>query len=176
MQDHLEKDEYFMRLAIAEADKASAIGEVPIGAVIVKEDQVIAAAYNLRETEQRSVAHAELLAIDEACRKVGSWRLSGCTLYVTLEPCAMCSGAIVLSRVERVVYGASDPKGGCAGTLMNLLDDSRFNHQAAVTAGVCEGECGTMLSTFFRHLRLKQKEEKRRKKELLSFIENPEET
>jgi tRNA(adenine34) deaminase len=176
MQDHLEKDEYFMRLAIAEADKASAIGEVPIGAVIVKDDEVIASAYNLRETEQRSVAHAELLAIDEACRKVGSWRLTGCTLYVTLEPCAMCSGAIVLSRVERVVYGASDPKGGCAGTLMNLLDDSRFNHQATVTAGVCEVECGTMLSTFFRHLRLKQKEEKQRKKDLLSFIENPKET
>ena len=176
MQGQLEKDEYFMRLAIAEAEKASAIGEVPIGAVIVKDEEVIASAYNLRETEQRSVAHAELLAIDEACRKVGSWRLTDCTLYVTLEPCAMCSGAIVLSRVERVVYGASDPKGGCAGTLMNLLDDSRFNHQATVTAGVCNEECGFMLSTFFRRLRQKQKEEKRRKKDQTSFIENPEET
>lgn len=172
MQNQLEKDEYFMRLAMAEAEKASAIGEVPIGAVIVKEEKVIASAYNLRETEQRAVAHAELLAIDEACRKVGSWRLTDCTLYVTLEPCAMCSGAIVLSRVERVVYGATDPKGGCAGTLMNLLDDDRFNHQAAVTAGVCEEQCGTMLSSFFRLLRQKRKEEKRR----LSFIENPEKT
>ncbi|WP_273854336.1 tRNA adenosine(34) deaminase TadA [Guptibacillus spartinae] len=172
MQDQLERDVYFMRLAMAEAEKASAIGEVPIGAVIVKEEKVIASAYNLRETEQRAVAHAELLAIDAACQKVGSWRLTDCTLYVTLEPCAMCSGAIVLSRVERVVYGASDPKGGCAGTLMNLLDDDRFNHQAAITAGVCEEECGTMLSTFFRHLRQKRKEEKRR----LSFIENPEKT
>lgn len=176
MHDQLKKDEYFMRLAMKEAEKASVIGEVPIGAVIVKDETVIAAAYNLRETEQRSVAHAELLAIDEACHKVGSWRLTDCTLYVTLEPCAMCSGAIVLSRVERVVFGASDPKGGCAGTLMNLLNDSRFNHQAVVTSGVCEEECGTMLSTFFRYLRQKQKEEKQRKKEQLSFVENPEKT
>ncbi|WP_226660157.1 tRNA adenosine(34) deaminase TadA [Pseudalkalibacillus hwajinpoensis] len=172
MQNQLEKDEYFMRLAMAEAEKASAIGEVPIGAVIVKEEEVIASAYNLRETEQRAVAHAELLAIDAACQKVGSWRLTDCTLYVTLEPCAMCSGAIVLSRVERVVYGASDPKGGCAGTLMNLLDDNRFNHQAAVMPGICEEECGTMLTAFFRLLREKRKEEKHR----LSFIENPEKT
>lgn len=172
MQDLVEKDEQFMRLAMIEAKKASTIGEVPIGAVIVKNNEVIASAYNLRETEQRSVAHAELLAIDEACRKVGSWRLTDCTLYVTLEPCAMCSGAIVLSRVERVVFGAFDPKGGCAGTLMNLLEDPRFNHQAAVTPGVCEEECGSMLSAFFRDLRRKRKEEKQRS----SIIENLKET
>ncbi|WP_270182935.1 tRNA adenosine(34) deaminase TadA [Alkalihalobacillus sp. CinArs1] len=165
MEDAQYGDGYFMQKAIEEAKKAEAIGEVPIGAVIVKDNEVIASAYNLRESEQRSVAHAELLAIDEACRVTGSWRLTGCTLYVTLEPCAMCSGAIVLSRVERVVYGASDPKGGCAGTLMNLLDDSRFNHQAEVTCGVMEEECGSMLSTFFRTLREQRKEEKRRRKE-----------
>ncbi|WLR58011.1 tRNA adenosine(34) deaminase TadA [Guptibacillus hwajinpoensis] len=172
MQNLAEKDKQFMRLAMTEAQKAATIGEVPIGAVIVKDNEVIASAYNLRESEQRSVAHAELLAIDEACRKVGSWRLTDCTLYVTLEPCAMCSGAIVLSRVERVVFGAYDPKGGCAGTLMNLLDDPRFNHQAAVTPGVCEEECGTMLSAFFRDLRRKRKEEKQRS----SIIENQKET
>ncbi|MGB8001267.1 MAG: tRNA adenosine(34) deaminase TadA [Anaerobacillus sp.] len=172
----MENDEHFMRLAMDEAQKAAAIGEVPIGAVVVKDAHVIASAYNLRETEQRSVAHAELLAIDIACQEVGSWRLTGCTLYVTLEPCAMCSGAIVLSRVERVVYGAADPKGGCAGTLMNLLDDHRFNHQAEVKAGVCEEECGSMLSGFFRELRDKRKEEKMRKKQELSSVENQEKT
>ena len=176
MQGQKENDEYFMRLAMEEAQKAEAIGEVPIGAVVVKHDQVIASAYNLRESEQRSIAHAELLAIDKACQKVGSWRLTDCTLYVTLEPCAMCSGAIVLSRIERVVFGAPDPKGGCAGTLMNLLDDCRFNHQAEVIAGVCEEECGGMLSGFFRELRDKRKEEKMRKKQELSPVENQEKT
>lgn len=110
-------DEKYMRLAIDEALKAKDKLEVPIGAVIVQNDEVIASAYNLRETEQRSVAHAELLAIDEACKKLGTWRLEDATLYVTLEPCPMCAGAIVLSRVKRVVFGAYDPKGGCAGTL-----------------------------------------------------------
>ncbi|WP_377887180.1 tRNA adenosine(34) deaminase TadA [Alkalihalobacillus sp. R86527] len=165
MKDTPYSDRDFMEKAIEEAKKAEKIGEVPIGAVIVKDNEVIASAYNLRETEQRSVAHAELLAIDEACKVTGSWRLTGCTLYVTLEPCAMCSGAIVLSRVERVVYGASDPKGGCAGTLMNLLDDARFNHQAEISRGVMKEECGSMLSSFFRALREQRKEEKRRKKE-----------
>lgn len=165
MEETQYNDHYFMVKALEQATKAEEIGEVPIGAVIVKDNEVIASAYNLRESEQRSVAHAELLAIDEACKVTGSWRLTGCTLYVTLEPCAMCSGAIVLSRVERVVYGASDPKGGCAGTLMNLLDDARFNHQAEVVPGVMEEECGGMLSTFFKALRERRKEEKRRRKE-----------
>ncbi|WP_347548178.1 tRNA adenosine(34) deaminase TadA [Pseudalkalibacillus hwajinpoensis] len=171
MEDQQHRDDYFMSRAIVEAKKAEEIGEVPIGAVIVKGDRVIASAYNLRETEQRAVAHAELLAIDEACRVVGSWRLTGCTLYVTLEPCAMCSGAIVLSRVERVVFGASDPKGGCAGTLMNLLHDERFNHQSVVTEGVLEEKCGGMLTSFFRGLREKRKEEKRRDKEQTPFVD-----
>ncbi|MED1560029.1 tRNA adenosine(34) deaminase TadA [Bacillus paramycoides] len=160
----MEQDIYFMQIAIEEAKKAEAIQEVPIGAVIVLDGEVISVAHNLRETEQRSIAHAELLAIDEACKKLGTWRLEDATLYVTLEPCPMCAGGIVLSRVKRVVYGASDPKGGCAGTLMNLLIDERFNHQCEVVAGVLEEECGTLLTTFFRELRKKRKETKKLEK------------
>ncbi|WP_453997432.1 tRNA adenosine(34) deaminase TadA [Bacillus nitroreducens] len=156
-------DEYYMKLAIEEAKKAADIDEVPIGALIVMKNEVIASAHNLRETEQRSIAHAELLAIDEACKRIGSWRLEDATLYVTLEPCAMCSGAIVLSRVSRVVYGASDPKGGCAGTLMNLLQEQRFNHQAEVVSGVCEEECGQLLSSFFKAIREKKKQARKSK-------------
>ncbi|MGD6796591.1 tRNA adenosine(34) deaminase TadA [Metabacillus indicus] len=153
----MDKDQMYMELAVKEALKAKAIGEVPIGAVIVLNDEVIGAGYNLRETDQRSIAHAEMIAIDEACRRTGSWRLEEATMYVTLEPCPMCAGAIVLSRVKRVVYGAADPKGGCAGTLMNLLDESRFNHQSEVTRGVLEEQCGRLLSDFFRELREKKK-------------------
>ncbi|PFL25615.1 tRNA-specific adenosine deaminase [Bacillus cereus] len=160
----MDRDIYFMQLAIEEAKKAEAIQEVPIGAVIVLDDEVISVAHNLRETEQRSIAHAELLAIDKACKKLGTWRLEDATLYVTLEPCPMCAGGIVLSRVKRVVYGASDPKGGCAGTLMNLLTDERFNHQCEVVAGVLEEECGTLLTNFFRELRKKRKEAKKLEK------------
>lgn len=150
-------DEKYMRLAIDEALKAKDKLEVPIGAVIVQNDEVVASAYNLRETEQRSVAHAELLAIDEACKKLGTWRLEDATLYVTLEPCPMCAGAIVLSRVKRVVFGAYDPKGGCAGTLLNLLEFEKFNHQAQVVGGMLEEECGSLLTTFFRELRQRKK-------------------
>lgn len=148
-------DEPFMRKAIEEAKQAAAIGEVPIGAVVEKDGEIISSAHNLRETEQRATAHAELLAIEEACRVTGYWRLTGCTLYVTLEPCAMCSGAVVQSRIGRVVYGAADPKAGCAGTLMNLLEEDRFNHRAEVTSGVLAAECGELLSDFFKTLRKK---------------------
>jgi tRNA(adenine34) deaminase len=151
-------DEYYMRLAIEEAKKAEEIGEVPIGAIIVKDGQIIARAHNLRETQQRAIAHAEVLAIDEACKAIGSWRLEETTLYVTLEPCAMCAGAIVLSRVKKVVFGASDPKGGCAGTLMNLLQEKRFNHQVEIISGVLQEECSQILSGFFRQLRMKKKQ------------------
>ncbi|MEK5495555.1 tRNA adenosine(34) deaminase TadA [Bacillus sp. FSL M8-0077] len=154
------KDEQFMQEAISEALKAKQIGEVPIGAVIVVDDQIVSRAHNLRESEQRSIAHAELLAIDEACKMTGSWRLEDAVLYVTLEPCPMCAGAIVLSRVKKVVFGAYDPKGGCAGTLMNLLDDERFNHQSEVVGGVLENECGELLSQFFRDLRQRKKQAK----------------
>ncbi|WP_458109999.1 tRNA adenosine(34) deaminase TadA [Bacillus zhangzhouensis] len=154
------RDEQFMKEAISEALKAEQIGEVPIGAIIVVGDQIVSRAHNLRETEQRSIAHAELLAIDEACKTTGSWRLEDAVLYVTLEPCSMCAGAIVLSRVKKVVFGAYDPKGGCAGTLMNLLDDERFNHQSEVIGGVLENECGELLSQFFRNLRQRKKQAK----------------
>lgn len=157
----MDNHETYMKEAIAEAKKAEAIGEVPIGAVIVLDDKIIAQAHNLRESNQSSIAHAEILAIDEACKSLGTWRLEGATLYVTLEPCPMCAGASMLSRVEKVVYGASDPKGGCAGTFMNLLQDNRFNHQSEVISGVLEEECGQLLSNFFRRLR----EEKKKKKQ-----------
>ncbi|MGY4789128.1 tRNA adenosine(34) deaminase TadA [Bacillus sp. OHL2] len=154
------KDEKFMQEAISEALKAEQIGEVPIGAIIVVDGQIVSRAHNLRESEQRSIAHAELLAIDEACKATGSWRLEDAVLYVTLEPCPMCAGAIVLSRVKKVVFGAYDPKGGCAGTLMNLLDDERFNHQSEVIGGVLENQCGELLSQFFRNLRQRKKQAK----------------
>jgi tRNA(adenine34) deaminase len=150
-------DEYYMKEAIQEALKAKALTEVPIGAVMVMEGEIISRAHNLRETEQSAIAHAEVLAIEQACQATGSWRLENATLYVTLEPCPMCSGAIILSRVKRVVYGAADPKGGCVGTLMNLLQDDRFNHQSEVTSGVLAEECGELLSDFFRGIREKRK-------------------
>ena len=153
-------DEEFMSEAIYEAKKAEAIDEVPIGAVIVIKGEIIARAHNLRETKQNAIAHAELLAIEEACQKLGAWRLENATLYVTLEPCSMCSGAIILSRIKRVVYGAKDPKGGCAGTFMNLLEDERFNHQSEVVAGVLEEECGSLLTNFFRQIRERRKQAK----------------
>jgi tRNA(adenine34) deaminase len=156
-------DAYYMREAIKEAKKAEELEEVPIGAVLVYNGEIISRGYNLRECHQNAVAHAELLVIDKACQKLGTWRLEDATLYVTLEPCPMCSGAILLSRVKRVVYGAPDPKGGCVGTLMNLLQDSRFNHQCEVTTGVLGSECGQMLSHFFRSIREKKKVEKKKR-------------
>lgn len=153
----MRNDEYYMKIAIAEARKAEAIGEVPIGAVIVKDTQVIARAHNLRETSQQPTAHAEHIAIERASEVLGSWRLEACTLYVTLEPCVMCAGAIVMSRIPRVVYGAIDPKSGCSGSLMNLLEQPQFNHQAIVKTGVLEQECGQLLRSFFQRLREKKR-------------------
>ncbi|MFT8390388.1 MAG: tRNA adenosine(34) deaminase TadA [Sporolactobacillus sp.] len=150
-------DQAYMDRAIEEAEKAEMIGEVPIGAVIVKDGVVIASAYNRRETMQQPLAHAELLAIQEASRKLGTWRLSGCALYVTLEPCPMCAGAIVQSRIDRLVYGASDPKAGCAGTLYDLVREPRFNHRAEVVVGVREADCARLLKTFFVRLREKKR-------------------
>ena len=156
-----QQDEYYMREALKEAEKARERNEVPIGAVIVVDGEIVSRAHNLRESEQNAIAHAELLAIERACEAIGTWRLEEAVLYVTLEPCPMCSGAILLSRVKRVVYGAPDPKAGCAGTLMNLLADSRFNHQSEVVSGVLQQECGGMLSDFFKDLRQRKKAEKR---------------
>ncbi|MGJ5623769.1 tRNA adenosine(34) deaminase TadA [Staphylococcus haemolyticus] len=149
-------DEYYMKLAIEEAKKAQKLGEVPIGAIIVKNNEVIASAHNLRETVQLPTAHAEHIAIERASKVVGSWRLEECKLYVTLEPCVMCAGAIVMSRIPKVVYGATDPKGGCSGSLMNLLEEPQFNHRAEIVKGVLEQECGDLLRNFFRELRLKK--------------------
>ena len=154
-------DEYYMNLAIEEAKKAAKIGEVPIGAIIVHKNEIIARGYNLRETTQNATTHAELLAIQEACAKIGSWRLEETTLYVTLEPCPMCAGAILQSRIPRVVYGARDLKAGCVDSLYTLLNDNRFNHVCEVTEGVLAETCGNLLTTFFRELRMKKKNQKR---------------
>ncbi|RSL29357.1 tRNA adenosine(34) deaminase TadA [Salibacterium salarium] len=151
------QDQSWMEQAIKEAEKAEDLGEVPIGCVIVYRDQVIGRGYNQREITQQSSAHAEMIAIKEACDDIGSWRLEECTLYVTLEPCPMCAGAIVQSRIPRVVYGAPDPKAGCAGTLMNLLEEHRFNHRCYVQADVLHDECRNLLTTFFRQLRKEKK-------------------
>ena len=155
----------YMQAAIEEAKKAQNLGEVPIGAVIVKDGEIIARGYNLRETSQLSNAHAEMIAIAKANEMVGSWRLEDCTLYVTLEPCPMCAGAIVQSRIPTVVFGAHDPKGGCCGTIYNLLDESKFNHRCELVSGVLEEECGQLLSDFFRNLRQKKKQQRVDKQE-----------
>lgn len=156
-----EEKEYYMREALKEAKKAAAILEVPIGAVIVKDKEIIARGYNQRETSNRAISHAEVLAIEEANQVLANWRLENCAIFVTVEPCVMCSGAIVQSRIPYVYYGASDYKGGTAGTLMNLLEESRFNHQAAVETGVLLEECSELLSAFFRALREKKKVQKK---------------
>lgn len=153
-------DQEYMLVALEQAKKAAVLGEVPIGAVIVYQEEVIATAFNLREKLQTTNAHAEMLAIDKANEVLGSWRLEDCTLYVTLEPCPMCAGAILQSRIPRVVYGAKDKKAGCAGSLYNFLQDNRFNHQVDVVAGVMEEESRQLLSDFFKVLRQKKKEEK----------------
>ena len=146
-------DEKYMKEAIRQAKKAYKIGEVPIGCVIVYEDQIIARGYNRRTIDKNTLAHAELAAIRKASRKMDDWRLEGCTMYVTLEPCQMCAGAIVQSRMDRVVVGCMNPKAGCAGSILNLLDIKEFNHQVAVTRGVMEEACSTMLKDFFAWLR-----------------------
>jgi len=142
-------DEKFMRLALAEAEKASQCGEVPVGAVVVLDGKVIAAAHNRRELDRDPTAHAELLAIRAAAREVGAWRLTGCTLYATIEPCAMCAGAAVLARISRLVYGAPDPKGGACGTLMDVPGDPRLNHRIDVTGGVLARPCAAVIQDFF---------------------------
>jgi tRNA(adenine34) deaminase len=153
----LRDDDYWMGKALLEARKALNCAEVPIGAVLVKDGRVIARGFNQRESKQDPTAHAELIAIRRAANKLGAWRLTGATLYVTLEPCPMCMGAILLARLERVVFACYDPKGGAAGSLYDLTSDSRFNHQVAVTSGIRQSECSAMLSDFFRELRREKK-------------------
>ena len=150
-------DEKFMKAAITQARKAYAIDEVPIGCVIVQNDQIIARGYNRRNIDKNTLAHAELSAIRKASKKTGDWRLEDCTMYVTLEPCQMCAGAIVQSRMKRVVIGSMNAKAGCAGSVLNLLQMQQFNHQVEITRGVREEECSRMLSQFFRELRERKK-------------------
>jgi tRNA(adenine34) deaminase len=143
------RDEYFMRLALREAEAALAHDDVPIGAVVVREGEVLGAGHNERELRQDPTAHAEVLALREAARAVGSWRLLDCVLYVTLEPCAMCAGAIVLARVPRVVYGTTDPKAGAAGSVLDVLAEPRLNHRPAVAGGLLADACADVLRAFF---------------------------
>ncbi len=149
--------EKYMRQAIRQAKKAYELGEAPIGCVIVYEGKIIGRGYNRRTVDKNTLAHAELAAIKKACRKLDDWRLEGCTLYVTLEPCQMCSGAIVQARIPRVVVGCMNPKAGCAGSVLNLLRMKEFNHQAELTTGVLGEECSAMMKQFFKELREKQK-------------------
>lgn len=150
-------DEKYMRAAIREAKKAYALDEVPIGCVIVQNDKIIARGYNRRNTDKNTLAHAEIAAIKKASKKTGDWRLEDCTMYVTLEPCQMCAGAIVQSRLGKVVIGSMNPKAGCAGSVINLLQMKEFNHQVEMVTGVLEEDCSIMLSTFFQELREKKK-------------------
>ncbi len=148
-------DEKFMKEAIRQANKAALAGDVPIGCVIVKDDNIIARGYNKRNAKKTTLAHAELLAIEKASKKLGDWRLEECTMYITLEPCQMCAGAIVQARIPKVIVGAMNQKAGCAGSVLNLFQIPAFNHQVEFEHGVLEEECSAMLSDFFRELRKK---------------------
>ena len=152
----MEQHEKYMKEALKQARKAGKIGEVPIGCVIVRDGKIIARGYNRRNTDKTTLAHAELAAIKKASKAVGDWRLEDCTLYVTLEPCQMCAGAIVQARMKRVVAGAMNPKAGCAGSILNLLQVERFNHQVEFEHGVLEEECSAILQNFFKELRKKK--------------------
>lgn len=153
-EEELAEHNRYMDKAIAQAMHAYANGDVPIGCVIVHEGRIIARGYNKRNLKKTTLAHAELLAIEQASRKIGDWRLEECTMYVTLEPCQMCAGAIVQARIPEVVIGCMNPKAGCAGSIINLLDMKQFNHQVRVTSGIRESECSSMMRKFFRELRL----------------------
>lgn len=155
----INKDEKYMKEAIKQAKKAYAIGEVPIGCVIVYEDKIIGRGYNRRTIDKNTIAHAEMMAIKKASKKMDDWRLEDCTMYVTLEPCQMCSGAIVQSRMKKVVVGCMNPKAGCAGSILNLLQMEEFNHQVELGIGVLQEECSTLMKNFFKELREKRKAE-----------------
>lgn len=152
----MKSHEYYMREALKEAKKAEMIDEVPIGAVVVKENKIIARGHNLREKKQSATAHAEIVAIEKACKKLGTWRLEGCTLYVSLEPCPMCAGACIQSRIETIIYGASDPKGGSIGTCVDLTKVKEYNHHPNVIKGILEEECSSILKQYFK-MKRKQK-------------------
>ena len=160
MEQHIK----YMKEALKQAKKAYTLGEVPIGCVIVYEDKIIARGYNRRNTDKNTLAHAEITAINRASKKMGDWRLEDCTLYVTLEPCQMCAGAIVQSRITNVVMGCMNPKAGCGGSVLNILEMPEFNHQVNVVRGVMEEECSQILQEFFKELRIRNKEEKAARK------------
>ena len=155
--------EKYMKDALKQAKKAYALGEVPIGCVIVHQGKIIGRGYNRRNTDKNTLAHAEITAINKASKYIGDWRLEECTMYVTLEPCQMCAGAIVQARIPQVVMGCMNPKAGCAGSILNILDMPQFNHQVEVTRGVLEQECSDMLKLFFTQLRERNKEEKQKR-------------
>ena len=160
----MEQHSKYMKEALKQAKKAYALGEVPIGCVIVYEERIIARGYNRRNTDKNTLAHAEITAINRASKKMGDWRLEDCTLYVTLEPCQMCAGAIVQSRITNVVMGCMNPKAGCGGSVLNILEMPEFNHQVNVVRGVMEEECSQILQDFFKELRIRNKEEKAARK------------
>ena len=159
-------EEKYMKEALKQAKKAYALGEVPIGCVIVHEGKIIGRGYNRRNTDKNTLAHAEITAINKASKVIGDWRLEECTLYVTLEPCQMCAGAIVQARIPEVVMGCMNPKAGCAGSILNILEMPQFNHQVKVTRGILGEECSQMLKTFFEELRIRNKQEKAARKAL----------
>ncbi|MCQ2499589.1 MAG: tRNA adenosine(34) deaminase TadA [Lachnospiraceae bacterium] len=159
----LTEEEKYMKAALKEALKAYELGEVPIGCVIVYEGKIIGRGYNRRNTDKNTLSHAEITAINKASKKMGDWRLEGCTMYVTLEPCQMCSGAIVQSRMDKVVIGTMNPKAGCAGSILNILNMEEFNHRVETVRGVMEKECTDILQKFFKELRIRNKADKNRK-------------
>ncbi len=164
MAKEISADEKYMKEALKEAKKAYRLGEVPIGCVIVYEGKIIGRGYNRRNTDKSTLCHAEITAIKKASKYIGDWRLEGCTLYVTLEPCQMCAGAIIQARIDRVVMGSMNPKAGCGGSLLNILQMDVFNHQAQVTRGILEAECSDILTKFFKELRVRVKLEKEARK------------
>ncbi|HHT56545.1 MAG: tRNA adenosine(34) deaminase TadA [Bacillota bacterium] len=153
-------DEKFMKEALKQAKRAYLLGEVPIGCVIVYQDKIIGRGYNKRNTNKTTLAHAEITAINKASKKMGDWRLEDCTIYITLEPCQMCSGAIVQARIKRAVIGTMNPKAGCAGSILNILQMDEFNHQVEITRGVLQNECAEIIQKFFKELRIRNKLEK----------------
>ena len=155
MNDEKTNHEHFMEEALIEAEKALAADEVPIGAVIVYNGEIIGRGHNLRTSKKNSLYHAEIIAINEACGFMGDWRLENCMIYVTVEPCPMCAGAIIQSRISEVVFGVPNPKAGCGGSILNILDNSRFNHRANIVSGVSADECGQLMQAFFQKMRVK---------------------
>lgn len=166
----LTSDEKYMKLALKQAQKAYELGEVPIGCVIVHDGKIIGRGYNRRNTDKNTLAHAEITAINKASKKIGDWRLEDCVLYVTLEPCQMCSGAIVQARIPKVVIGCMNPKAGCAGSILNVLQMPEFNHQVETVKGILEEECSEMLKRFFTELRIRNKAEKEARRASLPTV------